>query len=89
VVSELQRHAPHAFQLLKSLSDQENEESLTVHNLRIVTALVAILKNKSVRLLGVQLLLTFTLIARATSKQVQNNNKHISISLVPQPPLQH
>ena len=80
VVSELQCHAPDAFQLLKSLSDQKDEESVTLHNLRIVTALVAILKNRSVRLLGVQLLLTFTLIARATSKQVQklmiNTNIH-------------
>ena len=81
VVSELQCHTPDVFQLLKSLSDQEDEEGLTVHNLRIVTALTTILKNRSICVLGVQLLLTFTLIARATSKQVLKLSIYTLISM--------
>ena len=72
VISELRNHAPDVFQLLQLLgkiSDQESE-GCTFHNLRPLTAIIALLKNRSVRLLGVQLLLTFTLIARATNKQV-------------------
>ena len=67
VISELQNHAPDVFQLVQLLgkmSDQENEGH-TVQDLRPLTAL---LKNRSVQLLGVQLLLTFTLIARATDR---------------------
>ena len=71
VISELQNHAPDVFQLLQLLgkvSDQENEEGHTVQDLRPLTAIIALLKNRSVRLLGVQLLLNFTLIARATNR---------------------
>ena len=72
VISELQNHAPDVFQLLQlvgKISDQECDGRI-LHNLRPLTAMIALLKNRSVRLLGVQLLLTFTLIARATNKQV-------------------
>ena len=72
VISELRNHAPDVFQLLQLLgkiSDQESEGH-TIHDLRPLTAIIALLKNRAVRLLGVQLLLTFTLIARATNKQV-------------------
>ena len=71
VISELQNHAPDVFQLLQLLgkmSDQETEEGHTVHDLNPLTAIIALLKNRAVRLLGVQLLLTFTLIARATNR---------------------
>ena len=73
VISELQSNAPDVFELLKTLSGQDLQHG-KLHDLRIVTALVTLLKNSSVRILGVQLLLTFTLIARATNKQVYNNN---------------
>ena len=72
IISELRNHAPDVFQLLQLLgkiSDQESEGH-TVHDLRPLTAMIVLLKNRAVRLLGVQLLLTFTLIARATNKQV-------------------
>ena len=72
VISELRNHAPDVFQLLQLLgkiSDQESEGH-TIHDLRPLTAIIALLKNRAVCLLGVQLLLTFTLIARGTNKQV-------------------
>lgn len=85
VISELQSHAPDVFQPLKSLgtlSNQENEEGPTAQNLRVVTALVSLLKSRSVRILGVQLLITFTLIARATSKQVILHIKKVNLTVI-------
>ena len=76
VISELQKHAPDVFQLLQQLGktgDHDSEEGHMVQDLRSLTAIIALLKNRSVRVLGVQLLLTFTLIARATNKQVNMN----------------
>ena len=71
VISELQSHAPDVFQLLKSLGTLSNQEDEGGHHtLKAVIALVALLKSRSVPILGLQLLLTFTLIARATNKQV-------------------
>jgi hypothetical protein len=72
VISELQKHTPDVFQLLQQLGTRSDHESEgdTIHDLRPLTAIIALLKNRSVRVLGVQLLLTFTLIARATNKQV-------------------
>ena len=81
VISELQKHTPDVFQLLQQLgatSDHESEGH-TVHDLRPLMAIIALLKNRSVRVLGVQLLLTFTLIARATNKQVNNNVMYMYI----------
>ena len=37
---------------------------------RMITSLCTLLKGRSIRVLGVQLLLTFMLIARATNEQV-------------------
>ena len=76
VISELQKHAPDVFQLMQQLgktSGHESEEVHMVQDLRSLMAIIALLKNRSVRVLGVQLLLTFTLIARATNKQVNMN----------------
>ena len=55
VISELRNHAPDVFQLLQLLgkvSDQESEGH-TVQDLRPLTAIIVLLKNRDVRLLGV------------------------------------
>ena len=73
VISELQKHAPDVFLLLQQLGKKSEHESegQTMQDLGPLTAIIALLKNRSVRVLGVQLLLT--LIVRATNKQVNMN----------------
>ena len=46
-------------------------EVASLSELRAATSMCILFKNRSMRVLGVQLLLTYMLIARATSKQVQ------------------
>ena len=77
VISELKRHAPDVYKLIAALGtthtlDSEGEDRETrLSDLRCVTSLCAMLKNRSMKVLGIQLLITFMLIARATSKQVR------------------
>lgn len=65
-------------------SDQLADSDITqVTQLRSVLSLLTLLKCRSVKVLGVQLLITFMLITRATSRQVSKyNSKHNSNSLV-------
>lgn len=73
VISELRTHCPDVFQLFNALGRIERCDdpcSAQVAQLRSVSSLLTIIKCRSVKVLGVQLLLTFMLIARATCKQV-------------------
>ena len=73
VISELQTHAPDIFRLFNLIGNvdrHEDAEHTKVAHLQSVSSLLNLLKCRSVKVLGVQLLLTFMLIARATNKQV-------------------
>ena len=77
VLQELRTNAPDVMELLSTLArtgrfeegDADDQHAHTA-TLRTVTSLCTLLKARSVKVLGLQLLLTFMLIARATSKQV-------------------
>ena len=78
VMAELRTNAPDVVELLSHLARCERfEEGITDSNqehiatLRSTTALCTLLKGRSIKVLGLQLLLSFMLIARATSKQVK------------------
>ena len=73
VISELRSHAPDVFRLFSLIGKTDGHDDsdiATVTQLKAISSLVSLLKCRSVKVLGVQLLLTFMLIARATSKQV-------------------
>ena len=76
-VAELKRLAPDVYRLIATLAtthrlDVEGEDrEARLTDLRCVTSLSTLLKNRSMKVLGIQLLLSFMLIARATSKQVR------------------
>lgn len=71
-------NAPDVMDLIRHLgkcdryeSGDAGEEHLRIATLRSVTALCTLLKCRSVKVLGLQLLLSIMLIARATNKQVE------------------
>ena len=74
VCHELNKYAPDVLSLFSTLArvdrHDEDEDSSRLSQLRAVTALCTLLKGRSTKVLGVQLLITFMLVARATSKQV-------------------
>ena len=75
IINDLRMHCPDVFRLFNTLGtvDRCNDTSSTqVSQLKAVTSLLALLKCRSVKVLGTQLLLTFMLIARATNKQVNS-----------------
>ena len=74
VIAELHAHAPDVVQLFQQLGRGDrfsDDQLLRTGQLRSMTALCTLLKSRSVRVLGVQLLISFMLIGRATSKQVR------------------
>lgn len=74
IISEFQQLAPNLYELLKSLgggaSAANDSDGMQLEEVRVATSLSILLKCRSVKLLGVQLLLTLMLLARATSRQV-------------------
>ena len=75
VISELHTHAPDVFRLFNLIGNvdrHEDADNTKIAQLRSVSSLLNLLKCRSIKVLGVQLLLTFMLIARATNKQVSN-----------------
>lgn len=74
IITELGTHAPDLYELFNVMgqTSQHNEaDDLTqLSKLRVMTSLTALLKCRSVRVLGIQLLLTFMLIARSTGRQI-------------------
>lgn len=79
VLSEIRTHTPDVlrlFQLIGKSDRHDDPESARVSQIMLMSSMVTLLKCRSIKVLGVQLLLTFMLIARATSKQVEENSKH-------------
>lgn len=76
VMTEFSSHAPDIVDLLSQLGgcnrfdDEGDSDPARIATLRSTTALCTLMKGRSVKVLGLQLLLSFMLIARATSKQV-------------------
>ena len=73
VTDELRTFAPDLFSLLNRLAkSQRNEasEEVTVEQRKVVMSLCTLLNARSQRVKGLQLLISFMLVARATSKQV-------------------
>ena len=76
LVEELRGNAPDVVELLSQLArcerfqNENTDDSHSIAVLRSTTALCTLLKGRSVKVLGLQLLLSFMMIARATSKEV-------------------
>ena len=74
IITELSTHAPDLYELFNSLgqtSRHDEADHLTqLSKLRVMTSLTTLMKCRSVQVLGIQLLITFMLIARSTSKQI-------------------
>ena len=74
VVAEMRACAPDLQQLFQQLGKGErfeDDELTRIAQLRSTTALCTLTKSRSVKVLGVQLLISFMLIGRTTSKQVR------------------
>ena len=73
VIAELKTHAPDLYKLIVALGSTRTVEGevASLSELRAATSMCILSRNRLMRVLGVQLLLTYMLIARATSKQVQ------------------
>ncbi len=75
VVTEFKQFTPDLLQLFKSLGRcqqhvHDTDQPLELDDVKVATSLCTLMKCRSVKVLGLQLLLTFILSARATSKQV-------------------
>ena len=75
VVAELNQFSPDLYQLFKFLGQcgehgDDIQYSITLDEVKVVTSICTLLKCRSVKVLGLQLLLTLMLLARATSRQV-------------------
>ena len=72
ITAEFVQRAPHLYQLLCQLGqDQCQSQSLDMQkSTQAIMCLCALMKGRSKIVLGMQLLITFMLIARATSRQV-------------------
>ena len=69
VLGEIETHAPDVMHLLRALGNTERNVG-SDDELKAVTSLCTLLKARSQRVKGMQLLMSYMLIARATSKQV-------------------
>lgn len=78
VITEFKSQAPDVWQLLNNLGNtgrfSEDDEQQQLAQLRIVSCLSTLLKSRSHKVLGVQLLVSLMLIARATSRRVGTKN---------------
>ena len=75
VLNEFEQIAPDVFRLLKTLGNldqqvQEGEEVSSIQGSKVVMAMYALLKSRTIKVLGLQLLISFMLVARSTSRQV-------------------
>ena len=76
VIAELRANAPDVVDMFQQLGNYdwfEDDEFARITQLRSTTALCTLLKGRSIKMLGVQLLISFMLIGRATSKQVRTS----------------
>ena len=73
VIDEIRTNAPSIYQLFRELGDTRRnaiDETISAEQRKIIMSLCTIMNARSQRVNGLQLLLSFMLIARATSKQV-------------------
>ena len=74
IITELLTHAPDVYELLNILGQtsrhDEEDDLAQLSKLRVMTSATALLKCRSVQVLGVQLLLAFMLIARSTNRYI-------------------
>ena len=78
IVDEFQQLAPNLYELFKSLGGGVSTDN-DVTEVRVATSLSILLKCRSAKVLGVQLLLTLMLLARATSRQVKLHLRNIKV----------
>ena len=73
IIAEMLQCAPNLYQLLQSLgkSTPSEGDGSRLEEVRVATSLSILLKSRSTKVLGVQLLLTLMLLARLTSRQVK------------------
>ena len=84
LIEEFAENAPDVMDLVRHLGncgryegdDDDNDENLSTATQRTVTSLCTLLKCRSAKVLGLQLLLSIMLIARATNKQVRTINEN-------------
>ena len=74
ITAEFVQHAPHLYQLLCQLG-QGRCQSESQKSTQAIMSLCTLMKGRSRVVLGMQLLITFMLIARATSRQVCPHTK--------------
>ena len=73
ILREMRTSAPDVISLFSTLGRSDRHDDTDTHlltQLRVMSSLCTLLKGRSTKVLGVQLLLTFMLLARATSRQV-------------------
>ena len=68
IIDKFVTYAPNLYDLLKSLGGATPTEpnDMQLQEVRVATSLSVLLKSRSVKVLGVQLLITLMLLARAT-----------------------
>jgi hypothetical protein len=66
IIKEYEQYAPHLFKLLSEIGDSCEGDT----DVKVVTAMSAIVKLRSRKALGLQLLTSFMLLSRGTSRQV-------------------
>ena len=80
LLAEISKQAPNLFTLLTSLSQSPRAEAIDDdHAVRVAMSVSILLKCRSVRVLGVQLLITLMLLARATSRQVKEMHIYVHV----------
>ena len=73
ILKELKAHAPDLYSLFKSLGNTRRNatsDEISVEDVKAISSLCYFLNARYVKVNGMQLLMSFMLIARATTKQV-------------------
>ena len=68
IISEFKQHAPGLYEVFQSLGKSSEDDPN--REIKIVTSLCTLIKSRSKKVLGLQLLTSFMLLARSTSRQV-------------------
>ena len=73
LLKEFEQYAPDVLQLLKALGDVQTtgaNEVAPTQNGKVVVAMCTLMRSRTRRVLGLQLLISFMLVARSTNSQV-------------------
>ena len=94
IIRELQTHAPDLYDLFNVLGQTNRHDKADnlaqLSKVTVITSLTTLLKCRSVQVLGIQLLLTFMLFARSTSRQLYSDaalsgDHQVSINTISHP----